>query len=116
MGGPAGNLFVTVQVEPDERFHRDGNDLVHELHVPFTKCCLGGEVEVPTLEDKPAKLTIAPGTQAGAILTVEGQGVTRLDGRGRGDLHCQIQIEVPTELSAKAKKLLVELQESLDKE
>jgi molecular chaperone DnaJ len=116
MGGPAGNLFVTVQVEPDERFHRDGNDLVHELHVPFTKCCLGGEVEVPTLDDKPAKLEIAPGTQAGSILTVQGQGVTRLDGRGRGDLHCQIQIEVPTELSAKAKKLLVDLQTSLESE
>jgi molecular chaperone DnaJ len=114
MGGPAGNLFVVVQVEPDERFQRDGNDLVHELRVPFTKCCLGGEVEVPTLDDKTAKLTLAAGTQAGAVLTVEGQGVTRLDGRGRGDLHCQIQIEVPTQLSARAKTLLVELQESLE--
>jgi molecular chaperone DnaJ len=47
---------------------------------------------------------------------VQGQGVTRLDGRGRGDLHCQIQIEVPTELSAKAKKLLVDLQTSLESE
>jgi len=115
MGGPTGNLFVTVQVEADERFHREGNDLVHELRVPFTKCCLGGEVDVPTIDEQPAKLTIKAGTQAGAILTLEGHGVTRLDGRGRGDLHCQIQIEVPTELSGKAKKLLVDLQESLDK-
>jgi molecular chaperone DnaJ len=75
---------------------------------------LGGEVDVPTLDDKPAKLTIEPGTQAGSILTVPGHGVSRLDGRGRGDLHCQIQIEVPTELSAKAKALLGELQASLD--
>jgi molecular chaperone DnaJ len=113
MGGPPGNLFVTVQVEPDERFHRDGNDLVHELRVPFTKCCLGGDVEVPTIDDQPAKLKIAAGTQAGSVLTLEGHGVTRLDGRGRGDLHCQIQIQVPTELSAKAKQLLVDLQGSL---
>lgn len=115
MGGPPGNLFVTVQVEPDERFVREGNDLVHEVRVPFTTCCLGGEVEVPTLDGSTAKLAVAPGTQAGTILTLPGLGVPRLDGRGRGDLHCQVQIEVPRELSAKARKILVELRESLEK-
>jgi molecular chaperone DnaJ len=113
MGGPAGNLFVVVQIEPDERFQRDGLDLVHELRVPFTKCCLGGKVKVPTLDDRDAEVTVAPGTQAGTVLTLPGHGVPRLDGRGRGDLHCQVQIEVPTELSTKAKQLLVQLQETL---
>ncbi len=114
MGGPAGNLFVTIALEPDERFQRDGTDLLHELRVPFTKCCLGGEVEVPTLEDEPAKLQIKAGTQPGAILTIPRRGVTRLDGRGRGDLHCHIQVEVPTDLSLKARELLTELQETLE--
>lgn len=113
MGGPAGNLFVVVQIEPDERFQRDGLDLVHELRVPFTQCCLGGKVKVPTLDGQEAELTVAPGTQAGTVLTLAGHGVPRLDGRGRGDLHCSIQIEVPTQLSAKAKQLLVQLQETL---
>lgn len=114
LGGPAGNLFVTVQIEPDARYTREGIDLLHELHVPFTQCCLGGKVKVPTLDDGEAEVSIAAGTQAGSVLTIAGQGVPRLDGRGRGDLHCQIQIEVPTKLSAKARQLLVDLQSSLD--
>ncbi len=71
MGGPTGNLFVTVQIEPDDRFQRDGNDLVHELHVPFTQCCLGGKVKVPTIDDAEAELEIEAGTQAGTVLTLD---------------------------------------------
>jgi molecular chaperone DnaJ len=105
--------MVTVQLETDPRFQRDGLDLHQELRVPFTQCCLGGKVAVPTLEDKDAELELKAGTQAGSTVTMSGLGVPRLDGRGRGDLHCHIQVEVPTKLNAKSRQLLLELQSSL---
>ena len=113
LGGPTGNLMVTIQIEPDTRFQRDGLDLHQELRVPFTQCCLGGKVAVPTLDEKDAELDLKAGTQAGATLTMQGLGVPRLDGRGRGDLHIHVQVEVPTKLSAKSRQLLLELQGTL---
>lgn len=114
-GGPAGHLYVTVQVEPDPRFVRDGNDLVHELHVSFTQAALGATLKVPTLEGE-ADAKLPSGTQPGEHIKVRAQGVPRLDGRGRGDLVCVVQVDVPKKLSAKAKKLLLELQETFDKD
>lgn len=114
-GGPAGHLYVTVQIEADERFARDGNDLVHEAHVSFTQAALGATVKVPTLEGE-TDLKLPAGIQPGEHVKVRGQGVPRLDGRGRGDLVCVIQVDVPKKLSAKAKKLLLELQETFENE
>lgn len=114
-GGPAGHLYVTVQIEPDERFVRDGTDLVHELHVSFTQAALGATIKVPTLEAE-AELKLPSGIQPGEQVKVRGQGVPRLDGRGRGDLVCVVQVDVPKKLSAKAKKLLLELQETFEKD
>ncbi|AKF08833.1 molecular chaperone DnaJ [Sandaracinus amylolyticus] len=114
-GGPAGHLYVTVQIEPDPRFVRDGNELLHELHVSFTQAALGASLKVPTLDGE-AELKLPAGMQPGEHVKVRGQGIPRLDGRGRGDLVCVIQVDVPKKLSAKAKKLLLELQETFDKE
>jgi molecular chaperone DnaJ len=113
--GPSGHLYVTVQIEPDERFLRDGNDLVHELHVSFTQAALGATLKVPTLEEE-AELQLPSGIQPGEHVRVRGQGVPRLDGRGRGDLVCVVQVDVPKKLSAKARKLLLELQETFESE
>jgi molecular chaperone DnaJ len=116
-GAPAGDLYVEVDVEADERFERDGVDLVTRVHVPFTDVALGAEVHVPALEPDEAEstLTVAlpPGTQSGAVLTMKGHGVPRLDGRGRGSLIVVVQVDVPTSLSARARELLVELGEEL---
>ncbi|MBZ0118535.1 MAG: molecular chaperone DnaJ [Sandaracinaceae bacterium] len=123
-GGPAGHLFVVVELEPHEHFRREGIDLVHELHVSFPHAALGGEVEVPTLRapagepknGKPTKLKIPAGVQPGDHLVVHGEGVPRLDGRGRGDLVAIVQVDVPKSLSAKARQLLLELQETIEQE
>lgn len=114
-GGPPGSLFVKFHVQPDERFQRDGADLVHELHVSFTQAALGAKVKAPTLDDKELDVTLAAGTQPGDVITLKGKGIPRIDGRGVGDLHCQVQIDVPKKLSAKATKLLMELQETFEK-
>ena len=113
LNGPAGHLYVTVQIEPDERFTRDGYDLVHELHVSFPQAALGADVPVPTLEGEET-LRVPAGVQPGDTLVVEGLGIPRLDGRGRGDLVTVVQVDVPKKLSRKAKKLLQELAEHLE--
>lgn len=112
MNGPPGHLYVTVQIEPDERFTRDGYDLVHELHVSFPQAALGADVDVPTLEGTET-IRIPAGCQPGDTMVVKGAGIPRLDGRGRGDLIAVIQVDVPKKLSRKAKKLLEQLADTL---
>jgi molecular chaperone DnaJ len=116
-GAPAGDLYVEVDVEADERFERDGVDLVTRVHVPFTDVALGAEVRVPAMEpaeaDSTLKVVLPPGTQSGAVLTMKGHGIPRLDGRGRGSLIVVVQVDVPTALSARARQLLVELGDEL---
>ena len=115
-GGPAGNLFVEIDVEPHAAFQRDGNDLVHELHVPFPVAALGAEIEVPTLEGEALAVKIPAGIQPGESVTVHSRGVPRLQSKGRGDLVIVVQVDVPKKLSAKAKKLVTELADLMKKE
>ncbi len=116
-GGPSGHLYVTIHVERDERFERDGHDLLHEVRVSYPDAALGTKLQVPVLhpedEDATEKLKIPSGTQPGDALVMRGKGVPRLDGRGRGDLICVVRVEVPKKLSRKAKKLLEQLTEEL---
>jgi molecular chaperone DnaJ len=121
---PNGDLYVEIDVEEDPRFERDGADLVTRVHVPFAEAALGAEVKVAALgepalaegEDASAAtvpLKVPAGTQAGAVFTIKGQGVPRLDGRGRGSLVAVVQVDVPTKLSDRAKKLIQELDEEI---
>jgi len=113
--GQAGDLYVEVDVEEDPRFERDGADLVTRAHVNFTQAALGGEVAVETVAEPGAKegphvpVDIPAGTQSGAVITLKGHGLPRLDGRGRGALIVVIQVDVPKELSDRARALLQEL-------
>jgi len=112
--GPAGHLYVTVDIAEDEQFERQGHDLLHELRIPFPIAALGGDVSIPTLDGDAAKATIPAGTQPGQTVVVEGFGVPRLDGRGRGNLVAVVQIDVPKKLSSKAKGLLKDLRKELE--
>jgi molecular chaperone DnaJ len=108
-GGPNGHLYVNVSIARHARFERRESDLVHRLHVSFPEAALGSKVEVAGLDGNPISVRVPAGTQPGEILTQRGAGIPRLDGRGRGDLVCVVQIDVPKELSPKAKKLIEEL-------
>jgi molecular chaperone DnaJ len=114
-GGPAGDLYVEIDVEDDPRFERDGADLVARVRVPFTEAALGAQISVPALEadeaDAAVRIEIPPGTQPGAVFTLKGHGIPRLDGRGRGSLVVVVQVEVPqpTALSPRARELLEQL-------
>lgn len=109
-GGPAGDLFVHVRVRPHDRFVRRGDDLVHELHVPFTQASLGAQIELETL-DGVEELVIARGTQTGEVLRLKGLGVPRLQGRGRGDVIVPIVVDTPVEISPEEEELLRRLAE-----
>ncbi len=113
-GGPPGNLYVLVRVRPHAVFERRGNDVIYALRISPALAVLGGAVEVPTV-DGVENVTVAAGTQHGAILRLRGKGVPRLGGSSRGDQLVLVSVVVPKHLSGKERKLWQELR-ALSKE
>lgn len=107
-GGPRGDLIVRVEVEPDPRFERRGDDLVYDLVVSFGQAALGDEVEVPTV-DGSERLRIPAGIQSGQVLRLRGKGMPRLRAEGRGDLLVRVLVWTPTELTEEQRRALEEL-------
>jgi len=107
-GGPAGDLYIVLTVAADEVFEREGDDVVLRLDLPFPTLVLGGEVEIPTLEDGKEKISIPAGTPAGSEFRLRGRGIGRLGRRGRGDLVVRAGVLVPRSPSGKEKDLLRE--------
>jgi molecular chaperone DnaJ len=107
-GAPAGDLMLTVTVEPHPVFGRDGDNLTVELPVTFAEAVLGATVSVPTLDGKPVKVRIAPGTPSGRVLRVKGRGVPKRD--KAGDLLATVNVVVPQRLSDEAKAAVEALQ------
>ncbi|MFP5331664.1 MAG: molecular chaperone DnaJ [Acidimicrobiia bacterium] len=105
-GGRAGDLFVEIQVQPDERFERVGDDLVHRVVVGIAEAALGTTLEIPLLDDEVHLLEVPAGTQPGWVARIPGQGMTRLGRRGRGELQVVVDVEVPTDLSSEEEDLL----------
>jgi molecular chaperone DnaJ len=111
-GGQPGHLYVVLHVVGDERFRRDGEDVVSEVSVSIAKAALGGEVTVPTLDDAcdgTTTIELKQGSQPGDVIVRRGQGVPRLDGRGRGDHAYVVKVEIPKRLSARQIELFKEL-------
>ena len=104
-GAGFGDLYVRVRVLPDERFQRDGNDLVAELAVPMTIAALGGELKFETLEDTKT-ISIDAGTQTGKVFTLRGDGVPSLQGGRRGDIRAIAVVMTPEKLSSEEEELL----------
>ena len=103
-GGPAGDLVLTVSVRKHPVFERDGQNLRVVVPVTFTEATLGATIEVPTLGGEPVKLRVAAGTPSGRILRVKGRGV--VTSKGEGDLLAEVQVAVPSHLTADALKHL----------
>ena len=104
-GGPKGDLYVHVEVEPHAELTRMGDDLHRELHVPFTQAALGAHLQLQTL-DGPEDLVLPQGTQTGRMFRLRGQGVPRVRGRGRGDYLVQVVVDTPTDLDDETDELL----------
>ena len=113
-GGPAGDLYVELTVEPHEVFKRDGDNLEVVVKVPMSAAALGTEITLESLEaerddlDGPAsvEVSIPAGTQSGTRLSVAGRGVPKLRGGGRGDLGVTLLVQTPTRLDAEQRELL----------
>lgn len=113
--GRPGDLLVDLHVLPDDRFVREGANILSEVSISYLKAALGGEVEVPTLDDEcrgTAVVEVAAGTQPGDVIVRKGQGIPRIDGRGRGEHVVRFRVEIPTRLSKREKELLRELAEA----
>lgn len=107
-GGPAGDLYVFIQVEPHEIFEREGDDITLDLPISFTEAALGCKKEVPSLFNHNCRITIPEGTQNGKIFRVKGEGFPNVHGHGKGDLLVKIFVETPTKLSDRQKQILEE--------
>jgi molecular chaperone DnaJ len=115
-GGPPGDLFVFLYVEPHDFFSRDGDDIVCQVPIAFTQAALGTEIEIPTLNGK-RSLTIPKGTETGDVLKIKGEGFPRLRGFGRGDQVVQVIVKTPKNLTKRQEEILREFEEiSLKKE
>jgi molecular chaperone DnaJ len=112
-GAPSGDLYVEAHVRSHPVFERDGANLHCEVPINLVTACVGGDIEVPTLEGR-VRLKIPAETQSGKMFRLRGKGVKPLRGHGVGDLMCRIMIETPVHLNSKQKALLRELGETLD--
>ena len=108
-GGPAGDLYVVIQISPHSVFQRDHNDLHCEMPVSFAIAALGGEIEIPTL-DGSARIKIPAETQSGKIFRLRGKGIKGVRSSTFGDLHCHVMVETPSNLTERQKELLREFE------
>lgn len=110
-GGPAGDLYVEVHEKPHDVFVRDGDDLHCTVSVPMVDAALGATVSFDDILGGPLELTIAAGTQPGAVTTLHGHGMPHLRSGVRGDLHAHIDVVVPAKLDHTDIELLRQLKE-----
>jgi molecular chaperone DnaJ len=108
-GGPAGDLYVIVNIQPDPDFERNGLNIVSTVKVPFTIAALGGEVDVRTVHGS-AKLKVPAGVQSGQSLRLRQQGIHARNGH-KGDHLARVSITVPESLTPKQKELLQQLRD-----
>lgn len=105
-GGPPGDLYIFVSVRPHELFKRHGENLYCRVPIPMTEAVLGGEIIVPTLSGKKAKVKIPAGTQSGKQFRLAGKGMPILNSARQGDMIIEAQIETPVNLSREQKDLI----------
>lgn len=104
-GGPPGDLYLHIRVRPHERFTREGQHLVADLHISFTQAALGAHVSFEALDGE-EDLVIPAGTQTGRVFTLRGRGVPAGRGHGAGDLLVRVVVDTPTDLSREEQELL----------
>lgn len=108
-GGPAGDLYVYINIKPHPIFTREGVDVGCEIPITFVQAALGATVEAPTI-DGSVELKIPEGTQSGATLRIRNKGIPHLRGEGRGDEYVKIKVLTPKNLTDRQKRLLQEFE------
>ncbi|MBU0683317.1 MAG: molecular chaperone DnaJ [Candidatus Omnitrophica bacterium] len=113
-GGGAGDLYLLIVVKEHKFFSRREYDLLCRVPVSFAQLVLGDEISVPGIDDD-VPLVISPGTQSGYVFRLKGKGITRLDGRGKGDQLVRVDVEIPKNLNARQRNMLKQFEETFDK-
>ncbi|MBN1377609.1 MAG: molecular chaperone DnaJ [Gammaproteobacteria bacterium] len=113
--GPAGDLYVQINIKPHKIFTREESHLLCSIPVSIATAALGGEIEVPTLDGR-VKLKIPPETQSGKIFRIRGKGVKPVRGGPRGDILCKVHVETPVKLSVEQRELLRRFDDALKKD
>jgi molecular chaperone DnaJ len=110
-GGPTGDLYIFLSIKPHEFFQRDGADLFCRVPISMTVAALGGEIEVPTIDGKKARVAVPEGTQAGKQFRLRSKGMPVLRSGQAGDMYIQVSVETPVNLSRRQKELLKEFEQ-----
>jgi molecular chaperone DnaJ len=111
-GGPPGDLYVEIRINPHKIFMRDGADLSCEVPISFSTAALGGDVELPTLEGN-VSLKVPAGTQSGKVFRLRGKGVTTVRDPRTGDLFARVAVETPVNLTNEQRELLNKFDETV---
>lgn len=109
-GGRAGDLYLTVHVQPHARYTRQGNDIYVEQMISFSQAALGDKIETQTI-DETMKLKIPAGIQSGTLLKIKGSGIVKMNGFGRGDHYVKVVVKTPESLSRDQRRLMEKLKE-----
>lgn len=104
-GGPHGDLYIAINVQPHPFFQREDSDILCEVPITFVQAALGADIEVPTLEGK-VELKIPSGTQSQKVFRLRGKGIAQIRGGGRGDQYVRVLVEIPSSLTPKQRDLL----------
>ena len=109
-GAGNGDLYIFVEVQKDKLFEREEENIFCQIPISITTAILGGDVEVPTIEGKKARLNIPPGTQSETQFRLKGKGMSILRQTGRGDMYVEANVEIPVNLNSKQKAILQEFE------
>lgn len=104
-GGPRGDIIVLFEVQDDDRFERDGEDLYTEMLITFAQAVLGADIEVSGVGG-PIAVHVPPGTQSGYVLQLRARGLPRVNASGSGDLHVRVQVWTPSPPNDEEAKLI----------
>lgn len=113
-GGPAGDLYIFLTIEPHPIFQRDGSDIFCRVPISMITAALGGQIEVPTVDGSISRVKIPEATQSGKQFRLKGKGMPVLRSKLTGDMYIQVEVETPTNLSRRQRELLEEFQKLSD--
>jgi molecular chaperone DnaJ len=110
-GGPAGDLYIFLSVQPHEFFQRDGADIFCRVPISMTTAALGGQFEVGTVDGSKTRVKVPEGTQAGKQFRLRSKGMPVLRSSQLGDMYIQVSIETPQNLTSRQRDILREFEE-----
>ena len=115
-GGPAGDLYIFVGIKPHGFFQRDGADVFCKVPISMVTAALGGNVDVPTLDNNMTRVKVPEGTETGKQFRLKGKGMPVLRSTMTGDMYIQVEVETPKNLTRRQRELLEEFQKESRKE